>query len=285
MEKVTPMALFKMKEGAQKVTCLTAYDYPTALLLDEAGIDLVLVGDSLGSVIQGHDTTLPVSMDDMLYHTRAVARGVKRALVIGDMPFGSFQPSVENAVRNATDFLKAGANAVKIEGGMEVLPAVEAAVSFGIPVQAHVGLTPMKINAMGGYKAQGRTEAAAKRIFKEAQLLQDAGAFSVVLESIPWKLAQVITEELKIPTIGIGSGPHCDGQVLVWHDAMGLLPGPHPRHVKEFFEGWKVLHEAVGKFIEEVRGGRFPEEKHSFELKEFDPETLRRGEREGSRNT
>lgn len=273
-----------MKEGGQKITSLTAYDYPTGLLLDEAGIDIVLVGDSLGNVIQGHETTLPVSMDDMLYHTRAVARGVKRALLVGDMPFGSFQTSVPDAVKNAVLFLKAGAAAVKIEGGMEVLPAVEAAVNAGIPVQAHVGLTPMKIHAFGGYKAQGRTEEGARRIFKEAQLLQEAGAFSIVLESIPYKLARVITGELKIPTIGIGSGPHCDGQVLVWHDAMGLLPGPHPRHVKEFLSGWQVLQQAVGKYVEEVRGGKFPEESHSFEIRDFDPETLRRSEREGSRN-
>ncbi len=275
MERVTPITLKKMKGAGEKITSLTAYDYPTALLLDEVGIDVILVGDSLGMVMLGYETTLPVSMQEMLHHTRAVARGVKRALVVGDMPFLSFQTGVEKAVENAGLFLKAGAQAVKLEGGSEILPVIDTLISFGIPVMGHLGLTPMKIHSYGGYKAQGRTEEAARRIFNDARQLDSAGVFSIVLESIPWKLAKTITEEVGAPTIGIGSGPYCDGQVLVFHDAMGLTPGYQPRHVKKFLQGQEIFRTAVKSYMEEVRSGDFPSPAHSFEMKDFDPEFLR----------
>jgi len=275
MERITPITLKKMKGAGEKITSLTAYDYPTALLLDEAGVDVILVGDSLGMVILGYETTLPVSMEEMIHHTKAVARAVKHALLVGDMPFLSFQTGVEKAVENAGQFLKAGAQAVKIEGGSEVLPAIEAIVSFGIPVMGHLGLTPMKIHSYGGYKAQGRTEEAARRIFNDAKSLVSAGVFSIVLESIPWKLAQAITQEVSVPTIGIGSGPYCDGQVLVFHDAMGLTPGYQPRHVKQFLKGQELFRAAVKSYIDEVRSGDFPSQAHSFEMKDFDPDLLR----------
>lgn len=275
MERVTPITLKKMKGAKEKITSLTAYDYPTALLLDEVGIDVILVGDSVGMVMLGYETTLPVGMEEMLHHTRAVARGVKRALVVGDMPFLSFQTGVEKAVENAGLFLKAGAQAVKLEGGSEILPVIDTLISFGIPVMGHLGLTPMKIHSYGGYKAQGRTVEAARRIFNDARQLDSAGVFSIVLESIPWKLAKAITEGVGTPTIGIGSGPYCDGQVLVFHDAMGLTPGYQPRHVKKFLQGQEIFRTAVKSYMEEVRSGDFPSPAHSFEMKDFDPEFLR----------
>jgi len=226
--------LFNKKKQGQKITMLTAYDYPFAHLVDEAGIDMILVGDSLSMVIQGNETTLPVTMDEMLYHTKIVVNSTKRAMVVGDMPFMSYQVSIEEAVRNAGRFVKeAGAQAVKLEGGREILSHVKAITEAEIPVIGHLGLTPQAILRMGGYKLQGKTDEQAKRIKEDALSLQEAGAIAIVLELIPSELAQEVTKKLHIPTIGIGAGPHCDGQVLVIYDLLGLFEKFTPKFVKK----------------------------------------------------
>ncbi len=265
MGKVTINELWKKKADGQKITMLTAYDYPFAKIVDEAGVDIILVGDSLGMVVQGLDNTLPVTMDEMIYHTKMVSRAAERAMVVGDMPFMSYQCSVEEAVRNGGRFLKeAGAEAVKMEGGREVVEKVEAMVKADIPVMAHIGLTPQAIHRMGGFKVQGRTEEAQKRLIEDAKMLQDAGAFSIVLEAIPMSLAKKITEELSIPTIGIGAGPHCDGQVLVIHDLLGLFERFIPKFVKRYANLKEEALGAIKSFIKEVEKGEFPKEEHSF---------------------
>lgn len=250
----------------EKITMLTAYDYPTALIVERAGIDLILVGDSLGNVILGYDTTVPVTMDDMIHHTKAVTRGTSRALVIGDMPFMSYQASITDAVYNAGRFMKeAGTQAVKLEGGREVADTIRKIVDCGIPVMAHLGLTPQSVNAFGGFKVQGRTDVAAKRIFDDAKIVQDAGAFAVVLECIPAPLAKEITSALVIPTIGIGAGVDCDGQVLVIHDMLGLFEEAAPRKfVKKYCDLQAQMKDAVAQYVEDVRSGIFPDKDHSF---------------------
>src|SRR5437763_2040432 len=233
MSRLTVNDIQQKKERGEKIVMLTAYDYPSAQLAEEAGVEMLLVGDSLGMVVLGYDSTLPVTMEDMLHHTKAVVRGSERAFVVGDMPFMSYQASVEDALRNAGRFLQeAGAQAVKLEGGVHMAETIRRLVAIGIPVVGHIGLTPQSINQLGGYKVQGRTEAAAERVLNDAIAVEEAGAFSIVLEEIPAPLAGLISKRLRIPTIGIGAGAECDGQVQVWHDALAYRTQFVPRHVR-----------------------------------------------------
>jgi 3-methyl-2-oxobutanoate hydroxymethyltransferase len=265
MAKITIQDFLKKKVEQKKITMLTAYDYPFAKIVDEAGIDAIIVGDSVGMVVQGLENTLPVTMDEMIYHTNIVSRAVKNAMVIGDLPFMSYQASVEEAVRNAGKFLKdAGASAVKIEGGAEVAQHIRAMTKSDIPVMAHIGLTPQSIHRMGGYKIQGKTEESAKKLLEEAHIAEDAGAFSLLLEAIPKGLARKITEELSIPTIGIGAGPYCDGQVLVLHDVIGLFERFLPKFAKRYTNLKDEALKAIIAYKEEVEKGIFPSEEHSF---------------------
>jgi 3-methyl-2-oxobutanoate hydroxymethyltransferase len=264
-EKVTVPEIVKMKERGEKITCLTAYDYSFARILDAAGVDILLVGDSVGCVVQGQANTLPVTLDEMIYHTRAVVRGRKRALVVGDMPFLSFQAGKERAIQNAGRFLKeAGAEAVKLEGGVALGATVEALVQIGIPVMGHIGLTPQSVHRFGGYKIQGKEKERRQAIISDALAVQEAGAFAVVLEGIPADLAKEITEQLAIPTIGIGAGVNCDGQVLVVHDMLGLFDDFTPKFVKRYAELKEVMTSAVKSFIAEVHEQKFPAKEHSF---------------------
>lgn len=265
--KVTVNTFKKAKEEGTKLTMLTAYDYSTAKLIDEAGIDSILVGDSLGNVMLGYDDTVPVTMEDMIHHGAAVSRGAKHALVVVDMPFMSYQISVEEALRNAGRLMKeAGAGAVKLEGGKEVCPQIRAMVQAGIPVCAHVGLTPQHINAFGGFKVQGKSEEAAAKVLEDALAVQEAGAFAVVLEAVPAKLATLITEKLDIPTIGIGAGNQCDGQVLVYQDMLGMFSDFTPKFVKKFAEVGEVMKEAFAAYKKEVAEGSFPAKEHTFAI-------------------
>jgi len=265
MARTTIQDFLKKKSEGKKITMLTAYDYPFAQIVDEAGIDAVLVGDSLGMVVQGLENTLSVTMDEMIYHTKIVSRAVKNALVIGDMPFMSFQTGVEEAVRNAGRFLKeAGASAVKLEGGADVALQIRAMTRAEIPVMAHIGLTPQSIHRMGGFKVQGKTEDAARKLIEEAHMVEDAGAFSLLIEAVPTKLAHRITKELSIPTIGIGAGPHCDGQVLVLHDVIGMFERFVPKFVKRYANLKDEALKAIMTYREEVEKGEFPSEEQSF---------------------
>ena len=264
-DKVTVPHVLKMKQRGERITCLTVYDYAFARILDAAGVEMMLVGDSLGCVIQGNPTTLPVTMDEMLYHTRIVARGCKRALVIGDMPFLSYQASKQEGVKNAGRFLKeSGAQAVKLEGGVTVQDTIRAIVDVGVPVMGHVGLTPQSVHRFGGYKIQGKDKEQRETVLRDAQAVQDAGAFAVVLEGMPVGLAREITEQLSIPTIGIGAGVDCDGQVLVLHDMLGLFDDFTPKFVKQFADLKAATAAAVQGFIGEVKERKFPAEEHSF---------------------
>jgi 3-methyl-2-oxobutanoate hydroxymethyltransferase len=263
--KVTAPEIIKMKERGQKITALTAYDYTFARILDEAELDILLVGDSLGSVIQGHGSTLPVTLQDVIYHTRAVVRGRTRGLVVADMPFLSFQISIEEAKRNAGRLVQeGGAEAIKVEGGTTMAETIEAIVGMGIPVMGHIGLTPQSIHRFGGYKVQGKEKQQSEALVKDALAIEKAGAFSVVLEAMPAGLAREITRSLKIPTIGIGAGVHCDGQVLVLHDMLGLFDMYSPKFVKRYAQLKGSVIEAVKDYIVEVREGKFPDEEHSF---------------------
>jgi 3-methyl-2-oxobutanoate hydroxymethyltransferase len=265
LNKITTAVIKDMKKKNQKVTMLTAYDYGTAGVVDEAGIDIILVGDSLGMVVLGYESTLPVTMEDMIHHTKAVCRGAKRAMVIGDMPFMSYQVSVAEAVRNAGRFLQeAGAHGVKLEGGREVAEVTRRIASAGIPVMAHLGLTPQSVHQLGGYKVQGKDDAAAKRMIEDARILEEAGAFAVVLECVPVQLAREITESLTISTIGIGAGVHCDGQVLVINDMLGIFERFTPKFVKKYANLNLQMKEAVRQYCDEVRTGAFPDDAHSF---------------------
>ncbi len=265
MGRVTINDFLKKKSEGKKITMLTAYDYPFARIVDEAGVDAMLVGDSLAMVVQGLENTLPVTMDEMIYHTRMVARAAERSMVIGDMPFMSYQVSVEDAVRNAGRFIKeGGAQAIKIEGGSEVAGKVDAMVRSDIPVLAHIGLTPQSIHRMGGYRIQGRTDEAGKQLVEDALALQEAGAFGIVLEAIPMALAREITGTLTIPTIGIGAGPYCDGQVLVTHDVLGLFERFVPKFVKRYVNLKKEAVDAIVRYREDVEKGDFPGEEHGF---------------------
>lgn len=257
-------------KGERKLTMLTAYDYPTARLVDEAGIDMILVGDSLGMVVLGYDDTIPVTMDEMVHHCRAVTRGVSRALVVGDMPFMSYEAGPEQALASAGRLMKeGGVRAVKLEGGREVAPQTKALVQAGIPVVGHVGLTPQRIAQLGGFKVQGKTAEAARIILEDARALQDAGCFAIILEAVPAPMGRFITQSLAVPTIGIGGGPHCDGQVLVIHDVLGLFERFTPRFVKKYANLAQDVREAVTQYKSEVESGAFPGEEHSFSM---DPE-------------
>jgi 3-methyl-2-oxobutanoate hydroxymethyltransferase len=265
LNKITTAVIKDMKKKKEKVTMLTAYDYGTAAVVDEAGIDIILVGDSLGMVVLGYESTLPVTMEDMIHHTKAVCRGAKRAMVLGDMPFMSYQVSVEEAVRNAGRFLQeAGAHGVKLEGGREVAEVTRRIAAAGIPVMAHLGLTPQSVHQLGGYKVQGKGDAAAKRMIEDARILEEAGAFAVVLECVPVQLAREITESLTMSTIGIGAGIHCDGQVLVVNDMLGIFERFTPKFVKKYANLNLQMKEAVRQYCDEVRTGAFPDDAHSF---------------------
>jgi 3-methyl-2-oxobutanoate hydroxymethyltransferase len=265
MSHFTIHDFLKKKKDDNKITMLTAYDYPFARIVDEAGIDVILVGDSLGMVVQGLENTLPVTMDEMIYHTKMVSRAVKNAMVIGDMPFMSYHTGINDAVRNAGRFLKeAGASAVKIEGGAEITEHISAMTRSDIPVMAHIGLTPQSIHRMGGYKVQGKTEESAKRLIEEAHNVEDAGAFSLLLEAIPMDLAKTISQELSIPTIGIGAGPHCDGQVLVLHDVIGLFDRFVPKFIKQYANLKETALNAIKEYREDIEKGTFPSEDQSF---------------------
>ncbi|MFH0799130.1 MAG: 3-methyl-2-oxobutanoate hydroxymethyltransferase [Pseudomonadota bacterium] len=265
MNKITiPDMLGRYRKG-EKLAMLTAYDATLGRLIDEAGVDMVLVGDSLGNVIQGRDTTLPVTLDEVIYHTACVSRGVKNALVIADLPFMSYQASRAQAMLAAGRAMKEGmAHAVKLEGGLEMAEAVSLMVAAGIPVMAHIGLRPQRVHQMGGYKIQGRTEEDAKSLVAEALAFEKSGAFSIVLEGVAIETARDITEAISIPTIGIGSGPHCSGQVLVIYDMLGLNPSMCPRFLKVYADGHKIVTGAVRTYIDEVRSGKFPTEEHGF---------------------
>lgn len=263
-EKVTVRLLRQMK-SREKIAVLTAYDYLVAQLLDEVGIDAILVGDSVGMVFAGYETTLSVTMDEMIYHTKAVRRGVKRALLIGDMPFMSFQASPEDAVINAGRFLQeAGAEAVKIEGGQEMVETIGKLTGVGIPVMGHLGLTPQSIHQFGGYQVRGKSQEEAQRLIQDAQAIEEAGCFSVVLEKIPSDLAREVTQRLKIPTIGIGAGPHCDGQVLVVHDMLGLFEKFKPKFVRRYAQLAQGMRGAFQAYIQDVKGGKFPSPEESY---------------------
>lgn len=267
--KVTIQTLLERKASGEKITAITAYDYPTAMLVDEAGIDMILVGDSLGNVILGYENTLPVTMDEMVHHVKAVRRGVKRALLVADMPFMSYQASVEEAVRNAGRFVKeCGAEAVKVEGAGSVVNIIRAIANAGIPVLGHIGFTPQWILQLGGPKVRGRRAKEAAELILAAIELERAGCFGIVLECVPAKLSKAITERISIPTIGIGSGQDCDGQILVFHDLVGLLPTKTPKHAKRYLNAYELMSEAVKSYIAEVKGSLFPTAEHSFEIDE-----------------
>lgn len=272
--KNTVATFQKMKNKGTKISMLTAYDYSTAKLVDAAGINSILVGDSLGMVMLGYEDTLSVTMEDMIHHTAAVARGAKDALVIGDMPFMSYEVSVEQAVTNAGRLMKEGrANAVKLEGGVRVAEQIKAITKAGIPVCAHIGLTPQSVNAFGGFKVQGKTEEGAQQMIEDALAIQEAGAFAVVLECVPAKLAALISEKLTIPTIGIGAGAGCDGQVLVYQDMLALFSDFKPKFVKHFGNIGPQMTAAFKAYDEEVKAGTFPAEEHTFKI---DEETLKK---------
>ena len=267
--KVTTRTFRVKKAQGDLLTMLTAYDYPTAVAVDNAGIDSILVGDSLGMVVLGYQNTLPVTMEEMLHHCRAVSRGASRALLIGDMPFMSYQASVGDAVRNAGRFLQeAGMDAVKLEGGEERLEEIRAILDAGIPVLGHLGLTPQSVHQLGGFKAQGKTAAAAYELLEDSLRLEEAGCFGIVLESVPARLANFVSGQLKIPTIGIGAGAGCDGQVLVTHDLLGLFDAFVPKFVKQYASLHQDMSQAFLSYKEEVEQGLFPEEKHTFSIPE-----------------
>lgn len=265
--KNTVQTFKEAKNNHTKLAMLTAYDYSTAKLQDEAGIHGILVGDSLGNVILGYEDTISVTMEDMIHHGAAVARGAKNALVVVDMPFMSYQTSVYDAVVNAGRLMKEGrANAVKLEGGVSVCPQIKAITDAGIPVMAHLGLTPQSINAFGGFKVQGKNEAAARKLIDDARAVEEAGAFALVLECVPSKLAKIISEQLTIPTIGIGAGAGCDGQILVYQDMLGMFSDYTPKFVKRFAEVGSVMKEAFANYIKEVQAETYPAEEHTFKI-------------------
>ncbi len=265
MPKITILDIYKKKAEGKKITMLTAYDFPVAQIVDEAGIDMILVGDSLGNVVQGLANTLPVTMDEMIYHAKMVSRAAQTAMVVGDMPFLSYQTHKAEAIRNAGRFLKeAGADVVKLEGGSQMAETIHAIVNAGIPVVAHIGLTPQYVHMLGGFKVQGTDEAAREKILADARAVQDAGAFSVVVEAVPSTLGKDITAALRIPTIGIGAGPDCDGQVLVIHDMLGLFDRFTPKFVKKYANLKEQALKAVKEYKQDVEGGKFPSEEHSF---------------------
>jgi len=273
-KKVTIRTLMKKKEAGEKIVWLVVYDYPTALLADEAGVDMVLIGDSLGMNVLGYETTLPVTMEEMLHHTKAVVRAVKYAFIVGDMPFMSYQPSVEEAIKNAGAFLKAGCDAVKIEGGAEVADRVKAIVDFGIPVIGHLGLTPQKISALGGYRLQGKTAEDAKKIIEDAKALEEAGAFAVLVENTAAEVAKLVAEETDLIVFGIGGGPYCHGQLLLASDVLGIGK-IRPWFVKTYVDLRKLILDAFKHYCEDVRSGAYPDPKeHTSYMAEGEYEKL-----------
>jgi 3-methyl-2-oxobutanoate hydroxymethyltransferase len=266
-KKVTTLTLRQKKERSEPISMLTAYDYPSALAVDQAGVDVILVGDSLAMVVLGYENTLSVTMEDMLHHSRAVARGAKFALLIGDMPFMSYQISVEEAVRNAGRFLQEGGmDAVKLEGGAERVPAIQAIISAGIPVMGHLGLTPQSVNQLGGFRPQAKNAAAARKLLDDALALEAAGCFAIVLESVPARLAEYVSKRLSVPTIGIGAGVGCDGQVLVTHDMLGLFDRFTPKFVKKYANLHTDMQRAIGAYIDDVETRRFPATEHTVNM-------------------
>ncbi len=269
MARITTTVLKDKKLKNEKISMLTAYDYSLASMVDAAGIDMILVGDSLGNVVLGYENTLSVTMDDMIHHTKAVVRGTKNAMVVGDMPFLSYHVSVKEAVRNAGRFIQeAGAQSVKLEGGVERVDTIKAILDAQIPVVGHIGLTPQSVNQFGGFKVQGKDLESAQRIIQDAKALETAGVFSIVLEGVPTKLAKRITEELSVPTIGIGAGQYCDGQVLVINDMLGMFTGHIPKFVKKFVNLQPLIMEAFKQYKEEVEAGTFPAEEHGFTIQD-----------------
>jgi len=266
---ITIRQLAEMKRAGEKIPMVTAYDYTAARIADAAGIPIILVGDSLGMVVLGYDSTVPVTMDDMVRHGRMVSRGATQALVVVDLPFMSYQVDAGEALRNAGRLMQeGGAHTVKMEGGVSIADTVRRVVAAGVPVMGHIGLTPQSVNALGGYRVQGRTKAAARRVLDDALAVQEAGAYSVVLECVPAPLAKAITERLTIPTIGIGAGPHCDGQVQVFHDMLGLFPDFVPKHARQYAELGSDMTRAFEKYAEDVRSGAFPSAAESFTMNE-----------------
>src|SRR5215211_5939803 len=277
-KKVTTLTYRQKKARGEPITMLTAYDYPTALAVDKAGVDSILVGDSLGMVVLGYENTLSVTMEEMLHHARAVARGAKTALLIGDMPFMSYQVSVEEATRNAGRFLQQGGmDAVKLEGGRERSEAIRSITNAGIPVMGHLGLTPQSVNQLGGFRAQGKTAITAKKLVEDALLLEEAGCFSVVLESVPARLAELISKKLSIPTIGIGAGAACDGQVLVTHDLLGLFDRFTPKFVKKYANFHEEMQKAFTDYIDDVETRSFPAQEHTVEMDDKEWNALLKG--------
>lgn len=269
--KVTIPFLKEKKNSAKKVSMITAYDYPTAQLADRAGVDMILIGDSLGMVVLGYDSTVPVTMDEMIHHCKAVRRGAKYAFLVGDMPFMSYNVCIEEAIANAGRFMKeAGCDAVKLEGGVEVAETVRAIVTAGIPVVAHIGLTPQTATMLGGYKVQGKNLESAQQLLDSARALDDAGACAVVVECVPDKLAAKISESVRMSTIGIGAGAGCDGQVLVFHDVVGLFDKFRPKFVKQFINLFPLIEDALKTYIQEVESGSFPSDKHTFAMGDVD---------------
>jgi 3-methyl-2-oxobutanoate hydroxymethyltransferase len=267
--KNTVLTFKQAKEEKRRLSMLTAYDYSMAKIIDESGVNGILIGDSLGMVIKGEDDTLAVTMDEIIYHTKAVKKGAKNALIVSDMPFLSYHVSIEQAVLNAGRLIKeGGANAVKLEGGANVAAQIKAIVDAQIPVMGHIGLTPQSVNAFGGFKVQGKSEAAAKQLIDDAVLIEKAGAFSIVLEGIPEKVAELITNAVSIPTIGIGAGKYCDGQILVYQDMLGMFNDFVPKFVKQYANVGNVMREAISSYVKEVQAGDFPEEKHTFKIDE-----------------
>jgi 3-methyl-2-oxobutanoate hydroxymethyltransferase len=268
LQKMTTKKIVEKKRNGEKIATITAYDYSFAKLVDQAGIDLVLVGDSLGQVVLGYKTALPVTIDDMIPRTQAVARGVTNALIVGDMPFLTYKVDKKDAILNAGRFIQAGAEAVKIEGGTEMVPTIEAIMSADIEVMGHIGLTPQKVYRFGGFMVQGKTSDAAKRLVLDAVNLERAGVFSIVLEGIPWQIAKIITEHVGVPTIGIGAGPYCDGQVLVIYDMLGLFTDFKPKFLKYYANLGETIKTAMREYRAEIESGIFPDMEHSYEFPE-----------------
>jgi len=272
MGRITASDIRDMKKRGEKIVMMTAYDYPSGRLVEQGGADVILVGDTLGMVVLGYDSTVPVTMDDMVHHTKAVVRGTQRALVVADMPFMSYQTGWQEAMANAARLLKeTGCGAVKLEGGVRSAETVAKLVEAGIPVMGHIGLTPQSVNQLGGFKLQGKTPAAAVQLMHDAQALEQAGAFAIVLETIPAPLAEMLTQRVSVPTIGIGAGVHCDGQVQVFHDLLGLFDAFTPKHARRYADAGALIRDAVSRYAADVRAGAFPTARESFKM---DPAAL-----------
>ena len=280
-KKKTVLDFFKMKESGEKFTELALYDFTMAMLAEQAGLEMILVGDSMGNVVYGYDGTVPVTMEQMIYHAQAVRKGARNTFVVGDLPFLSYQPSVEDAVRNAGRFHKeAGMDAVKLEGGRQMAPQIRAIADAGMLVMAHIGLTPQSAAQMGGFRVQGNTAEAAMKVLADAQALEEAGAFMVLLEGVPAETGKLVTEKLKVPTIGVGAGPNCDGQAVLLSDLVGMYPVFTPRFVKQYATLGEQVVKAVGEFVSETKSGAFPASEHWYRMKEGEADRLEAGLRQ-----